>query len=206
MPNFAGLPLSSFLDALASPQPTPGGGTAAAIAGAMGTALFTMVAGLAKSRSGSQEEAVTLAEAAARLKSVRERFCTLADTDSDAYDQVMTAYKLPKDDELQKAARKMAIQQALTAATTAPLETLRTAHEAMQLARIVAQHGNRNATSDVGVGIGLIQAAADGAMANVRINVGSLADEAFKASAQAEVEAISIRVAATAAEARRALE
>lgn len=206
MPSFADLQLSSFLDALGSPEPTPGGGTAAAIAGAMGAALLMMVAGLSRSRSGAPEERVALSEAAARLEGVRARFVALADTDSRAYDGVMAAYRLPKTTEAEKAARKAAVQEALTAATVAPLDTLRTADEAMRLARVVAQHGNRNAASDAGVAIGLLQAAADGAVANVRINVGGLADEAFKSSVAADVDAISRRVAAVAAEAKRALE
>jgi formiminotetrahydrofolate cyclodeaminase len=206
MPRFADQQISSFLDALASPSPTPGGGTAAAIAGAMGAALLMMVAGLTKSRTGTREEAVALAEAAASLMSVRERFTVLADTDTDAYDQVVTAYKLPKGDDGEKAARKAAVQRALTAATTAPLDILRSADQAMQLAATVAQHGNRNAVSDIGVGIGLIQAAADGAVANVLINVGSLADAAFKSAALTDVDEISRRIAATAALAKQGLD
>jgi formiminotetrahydrofolate cyclodeaminase len=206
MPRFADQQISSFLDALASPSPTPGGGTAAAIAGAMGAALLMMVAGLTKSRTGTREETVALAEAAASLMSVRERFTVLADTDTDAYDQVVTAYKLPKGDDGEKAARKAAVQRALTAATTAPLDILRSADQAMQLAATVAQHGNRNAVSDIGVGIGLIQAAADGAVANVLINVGSLADAAFKSAALTDVDEISRRIAATAALAKQGLD
>jgi formiminotetrahydrofolate cyclodeaminase len=206
MARFAEQTISSFLEALASSSPTPGGGTAAAIAGAMGTALLMMVAGMTKSRTGSQEEAAALAEATASLISVRERFSQLADTDSEAYNQVLAAYKLPKSDDAEKAARKAAVQLALTAATTAPLETLRAADQAVQLAAVVAQHGNRNAVSDVGVGIGLLLAAADGAVANVRINVGTLADESFKSAAAAAVDEISRRIAATAALAKEALD
>jgi methenyltetrahydrofolate cyclohydrolase len=206
MPKFAELHLSAFLDALASPEPTPGGGTAAAVAGAMGASLLIMVSGLAKSRTGSDEEGVALRETRAALSSVRERFMALADADTEAFNQVMAAYRLPKSTDAEQAARKASVQQALTAATTAPLETLRTAGEAMRLGRVVAQHGNRNAASDVGVGLGLVQAAADGAIANVRINAGSLQDEAFKASATETVEELSQRIGNDAAAARKALE
>jgi len=206
MPRFADLQVSAFLDALANPEPTPGGGTAAAVAGAMGVSLLMMVAGLAKSRSGSEVERIALSEARAVLSSVRDRFTTLADADSVAYQQVMAAYRLPKDTDTEKAARKVAVQQALTAATAAPLETLRASGEAMRLASVVAEHGNRNAVSDVGVGIGLLQAAADGAIANVRINIGSLQDESFKTSASTDVDTISKRIAADAAAAKQSLE
>ena len=205
MASFSDLQLSAFLDALASPDPTPGGGTAAAVAGAMGASLLMMVAGLSKSRTGAPDESVALSEAAANLRSTRDRFCSLADRDSDAYNQVMAAYKLPKNTDEEKSARKSAIQQALTGATTAPLDTLRVAAEAMHLAVIVASHGNRNAASDAGVGVGLLSAAADGAVANVRINITSLQDEAFRTNAASEVARLSDRIAGDAEAARKAL-
>ena len=206
MPRFADLTVSAFLDALAHSDPTPGGGTAAAIAGAMGTALLIMVAGLSKSRTGADEERVALAEAAAALKSTRERLTALADADTDAFNQVMAAYRLPKSTDQEKAARTDAIQQALKAATSAPLETLRVAGEAMRIAQTVAQHGNRSAASDVGVGVGLLEAAAQGAAANVRINLGSLKDDAFTSSAVSDVERIGKELAANATAARSHLE
>jgi formiminotetrahydrofolate cyclodeaminase len=206
MSDFGGLPLSAFLAALASPEPTPGGGTAAAVAGAMGASLLIMVSGLPKSRTGAIAESVALSEASARLKSVCDRFMTLANADSEAYDEVMSAYRLPKNTDDEKSARRVAVQRALTAETTTPLETLRTAGDAIALARIVAHHGNRNAASDVGVGIGLLQAAAGGAVANVRINVDGLTDESFKKAAAADVEEISRRIAVDAAAAKRALD
>lgn len=206
MPRFADLSVSAFLDALASSDPTPGGGTAAAVAGAMGTSLLMMVAGLPKSRTGADEERVRLAEAGAALRGSRERLLALADIDTDAFNQVMAAYRLARNTDAEKAARKDAIQQALKAATTAPLDTLRVAGEAVRLARSVAEHGNRSATSDVRVGIGLLEAAAQGAAANVRINLGSLQDEAFRLSAVASVEEIERALAAEAADARRHLD
>jgi formiminotetrahydrofolate cyclodeaminase len=206
MPRLIDLHVSAFLDALASSEPTPGGGTAAAIAGAMGTSLLMMVAGLPKARTGAEEERVALGEARAALSSVRDRLAALADEDSDAFNQVMAAYRLPKQTDAEKTERQAAAQLALTAATTAPLETLRAAADALRLGQVVAQRGNRSAVSDVGVGIDLLQAAADGAVANVRANLAMLKDEAFKTSAAADVEALAGRVAADAATARRALE
>jgi formiminotetrahydrofolate cyclodeaminase len=206
MPDFASLQLSAFLDALSRPDPTPGGGTASAVAGAMGASLLIMVSALPKSRTGAVAESAALSEAGARLKSLSKRFVALANADSDAYDQVMSAYRLPKSTDDEKSARRAAVQQALEAATTTPLDTLRAAGDAMALARIVAHHGNRNAASDVGVGIGLLQAAADGAVANVRVNVGSLTDGSFKQAAMADVEEISRQIAVDASAAKRALD
>jgi methenyltetrahydrofolate cyclohydrolase len=180
MSRFVDQPVSAFLEALASPEPTPGGGTAAAIAGAMGAALLMMVAGLTKSRTGSEEERVALAEARASLTSVRERLGALADADTEAFNQVMAAYRLPKASDAEKAARKDAIQQALKAATTTPLDTLRAASEGVRLGTVVKTHGNPSAASDVDVGIGLLRAAAEGAAANVSINLESIQDDEFK--------------------------
>ena len=205
MPKFAELQVSAFLEALASAEPTPGGGTAAAMAGAMGTALLMMVARLSKSRGGTEDERVALAEAAASLTSVCDRLVALADTDSEAFNQVMAAYRLPKSTDAEKSERKAAIQQAMTAATTAPLETLRAACDGIRLARVVAQHGNRSAVSDVGVGIDLLEAAASGATANVRINLESLQDAAFKTTTEETVATLMRSIEGDAQAARAAL-
>lgn len=182
MSRFVDQQVSAFLDALASAEPTPGGGTAAAIAGAMGASLLMMVAGLTRSRSGSEAEQVALAEARASLTSVRDRLIALADTDSEAFNQVMAAYRLPKATDADKASRKAAIQQALKTATTTPLDTLRAAADGLRLGRIVKEHGNPSAASDADVGLGLLRAAAQGAAANVNINLESIHDEAFRKS------------------------
>jgi formiminotetrahydrofolate cyclodeaminase len=205
MPRFADLRVGEFLDALASAEPTPGGGTAAALAGAMGASLLMMVAGLTRSRNGAEDERVALSEARAALASVRERLSALADTDTDAFNQVMAAYRLAKATDEEKAARTDAIQLALKAATSAPLDTLRAAAEALRLGRVVAQHGNRNAVSDIGVGVGLLVAAVEGAKANVMINAGSLQDEAFKASAVKDVETLGAQATDNAGAARTEL-
>jgi methenyltetrahydrofolate cyclohydrolase len=205
MPRFASLTVAEFLDALASPSPTPGGGTAAAIAGAIGAALLTMVAGLTKTRHHSEADAQALASAHTTLGGIRERLLTLADADTDAFDQVLAAYRRPKSTADEKAARTLAVQQALRAATDAPLETLRTAATAVAEARAVAAHGNPSAESDVRVAIELLEAAAASAAANVEINLGGLTDEDYrKATAAAAVE-IANRVTEDSASARAAL-
>jgi methenyltetrahydrofolate cyclohydrolase len=98
----------------------------------------------------------------------------------------MAAYRLPKATDEEKVARTQAIQSALRGATEIPLETLRACAEALALARVVAECGNRSAESDVGVAIGLLKAAAAGAAANVRSNLGGLKDEGFKSATEAE--------------------
>jgi formiminotetrahydrofolate cyclodeaminase len=182
MPRFADLPISAFTDALASSEPTPGGGTAAAVAGAMGVSLLMMVAGLQKTRGNTDAERATLAEARAALTSVRDRLLVLADTDTEAYNKVIAAFRLPKTTDEEKAARKKAVQAGTRAATEAPLEILNTVVEATAYAKRIAQYGNVNAASDVRVAIELLEAAGSGASANVEINLTSIDDEGFRKS------------------------
>jgi formiminotetrahydrofolate cyclodeaminase len=205
MPRFADLPISAFADALASTEPTPGGGTAAAVAGALGVSLLMMVSGLQKTRGNNDAERATLSEARASLTSVRDRLLTLADTDSDAYNQVVLAFRLPKSTDAEKAARKQAIQQGTKAATEAPLEILRTVAEASTFMKRVAQFGNPNASSDVRVAIELLEAAASGAAANVEVNLVGLDDEAFRKSTASTMIELSNRLTECAAAARAAL-
>jgi formiminotetrahydrofolate cyclodeaminase len=178
--------VAQLLAALASPDPTPGGGTAAAIAGAMGTSLLVMVSGLAKSKNNLDDEKTALAAARSALEPISSRLIELADADTQAFNEVMAAYRLPKATDEDKTARTRAIQAALRGATEVPLETLRACADALAHSRAVADHGNQSAASDVGVAIGLLRAAAEGAAANVRINLTGLKDEAFNAATDAE--------------------
>jgi methenyltetrahydrofolate cyclohydrolase len=184
--RFAEMTVSQLLAALASPEPTPGGGTAAALVGAMGTSLLIMVAGLAKSKNNTGDEKAALATARLALEPIVTRLTDLADRDAASFDEVMAAYRLPKTSADEKAARSREIQVALRGATEIPLQTLRACAEAIGHGRVVQDYGNRSAESDVGVAMGLLRAAAEGAAANVRINLGGLKDEGFKASADAD--------------------
>jgi len=178
--------VAQLLAALASPDPTPGGGTAAAIAGAMGTSLLVMVTGLAKSRTNTDEEKASLAKARAALEPLTRRLTDLADADTQSFDAVMAAYRLPKATDEEKTARTRSIQAALRGATEIPLQTLRACADALGHGRIVAEHGNQSAASDAGVALGLLTAAAEGAAANVRINLTGLKDESYKSATDAE--------------------
>jgi len=184
--KFADMTVAHLLAALASPDPTPGGGTAAAIAGAMGTSLLVMVSGLATSKNNLDDEKAALAAATSALEPVSSRLIELADADTRAFNGVMAAYRLPKATDQEKAARTTAIQAALRGATEIPLETLRACADALAHSRPVADCGNPSAASDVGVAIGLLTAAAEGAAANVRINLTGLKDEAFTTATEAE--------------------
>lgn len=191
--------VSQLLEALSSSDPTPGGGTAAAIAAAMGTSLLVMVTGLAKSRTNTDEEKAALARARECLTPLTAHLTQLADADARSFDRVMDAYRLPKGSEPEKAARTTAIQSALHGATTVPLDTLRACADALAHGRVVAQHGNRSAASDAAVAIGLLQAAAAGAHANVRTNLDGIKDEGFRAVAGAEAARLAAAAAKDAA-------
>jgi glutamate formiminotransferase/formiminotetrahydrofolate cyclodeaminase len=205
MPRFADLPISAFADALASAEPTPGGGTAAAVAGAMGTALLMMVAGLKKTRGNNDQERATLSEARAALTSVKDRLLALADTDAESYDKVVKALRLPKASDADKQARSRAIQAGTRAATEAPLDILRTIVEGSAYAQRVAQFGNPNAASDVRVAIELLEAAAAGAAANVETNLVSLDDEAYRKATASTIVELSNALTEHSAAARAAL-
>jgi formiminotetrahydrofolate cyclodeaminase len=202
MPLFSTLTVSEFLDALASSAPTPGGGTASAIAGAMGASLLMMVAGLAKSRNNTQDERDALRQAGDVVADLRARMLSLADADSAAFDEVMAAFKLPKGTDDEKAARSAAIQRGYRGATEVPLDTLRIVTSALAQAETVAAFGNPSATSDVGAAIGLLDAAAAGATANVQINLGSLKDQASVERFTKDVEQLAAAAAKSATAAR----
>ena len=189
MARFADHSISAFLDALGSSDPTPGGGSAAAVGGAIAVALLMMVAGLPRTRGNTDAERVQLGETRAALVGVRDRLLRLADTDTEAYNAVTAAYRLPKGTDEDKTARKAAIQRAMQGATDAPLDILRAVAEAMGRARVVGEFGNPSAASDVRVALELLEAAGAGAAANVEINLTALQDDAFcKTAASAMIE------------------
>jgi formiminotetrahydrofolate cyclodeaminase len=203
--KFADMTVAQFLDALASPDPTPGGGTAAAIAGAMGTSLLVMVTGLARSNTNADAEKAALAGARQALQPLGAALVALADADAAAFDEVMGAYRRPKATDDEKATRSAAIQAALQGATTVPLQTLRACADAMVHVPIVAASGNRSAVSDVGVAIGLLEAAAAGAEANVRINLAGVRDREFTSATAGETGRVMLEVTRLATAARRQL-
>lgn len=205
MKKFSEMTVAELLAAIASAAPTPGGGTSAAIAAAMGTSLLVMVTGLAKSKTNSDDEKAALAKARAAIEPISSRLTQLADADTAAFNAVMDAYKLPKATEEEKSARSRAIQDAMRGATVVPLDTLRAAAQAIDHGRIVGDYGNRSAASDAGVAIGLLKAAAEGAAANVRINLTSLKDESFRNATEAETSRLLEQAAAHAAAAMKSL-
>jgi formiminotetrahydrofolate cyclodeaminase len=171
--------LADLLDAFASNEPVPGGGSAAALAGAVGTSLLVMVAGLPRTKTGAPEEAADLAEAAARLRPLRETLASLIERDSDAYSAVLEAMRLPKATEAEKQARRSAIDAAMRGAIDVPLDTMRACQQALAGAVIVANNGNPNASTDTGTAVLLLLAGLRGAALNVDVNLKSVSDASF---------------------------
>jgi formiminotetrahydrofolate cyclodeaminase len=179
----------SFVELLAgfrSSDPTPGGGSAAALAGAVGSSLLTMVSSLPKPRAESESDQERLRDAGERCARASDRLAALIDRDTEAYDGVVAAYRLPKASDADKASRAAAIQAALRAATDTPLDVMRECHAAITYSAIVGELGNRNASSDVRVALELLLAGLHGADHNVEINLGSVKDAVYVESARAE--------------------
>ena len=182
--------VSSLLAAFRSSNPTPGGGSAAALAGAMGASLLTMVAALAKPRTTTDEELRELRQAGERCADIASKLEALIDADTDAYDMVVDAYRLPKATDEEKAARTSRIQAALKAATDAPIEVMRHCAAAIAESPTMARFGNQNAASDVNVATEMLRAGLSGARENVETNVGSIKDAEYIARVRAEASAL----------------
>jgi formiminotetrahydrofolate cyclodeaminase len=184
-------PLSEFalvdlLDAFASNAPVPGGGSAAALAGALGVSLLIMAASLPKSRTGSPEEATDLAEAAARLRPLHDTLIELIDADAVAYRSVMSAMKLPKASAEEQSTKTAAVQSALKEATDVPLDVMRCAQQALAGGVFVARNAYRAAASDVAMGIELLGACIRGIGVSIDGNLTAITDEAYSARVKAE--------------------
>lgn len=162
--------VAAFLEELSSGAATPGGGCAAALGGALAAGLVAMVA----RNTGGLDE---IAEDADRLRGALER---LVDADAAAFEQVMAAFRLPKESDGQKAERSAAIQAAYKAAVEPPLAVCERACQVLELAAVVAERGNPNAVSDAGVAALLAASALEGAALNVDINLGSIKDEDYR--------------------------
>src|SRR5262249_5049525 len=134
------LAVRDLLAAFSSPDPTPGGGSAAALSSAIGASLLMMVAALPKTRNGSPQDREALAAAGEVLAGIRERLAAAIDDDTAAYDGVVAAYRLPKASADEQSARKAAIQGALRTATDVPLGVMKESARALEQAAIVAAH------------------------------------------------------------------
>jgi formiminotetrahydrofolate cyclodeaminase len=179
-----------LLAAFSSSDPTPGGGSAAALVSAIGVSLLRMVAALPKTRSGSDEDRSALQAAAPRLDDLRQQLTEAVDVDAAAYNRVIAAYRLPRAGDREQEARRAAIQEAIIGATRAPLTVMRLSSAALVTATTVAAHGNVAAVSDVGVAIGLLRAGMDGARLNVEANLQDVKDSRLAETIRTDLAAL----------------
>jgi len=191
------LPIHEFLERLGSSDPVPGGGSAAALAAAMGAALVAMVAELTIGRPAYAEHEETVRHLRFDALERRTELVSLAQEDATAYDAVVRARHMPKDSEAERAARTGALQEAMKEAARIPLRAAVVASEVLDLAERIAPIGNRNAASDAGVAAQLAAAGLRGALLNVRINLPYLADDdPLRQSAPAEITRLEALAAA----------
>jgi formiminotetrahydrofolate cyclodeaminase len=171
--------IEDFLEQLSSDCPTPGGGSVAALEGAFGAALVEMVARLTIGREKFMEHEALMNEAMGKAYRLRVDLTELVDMDTDAYNNVTSAYKLPKSTDEEKAERSAAIQAALKMATNIPAETMEKARLCLEVANIIKGKVNPSCNSDLEVAQMSLKAAADGAWKNVLANLSGIRDESF---------------------------
>ena len=182
--------VESFLDQLASSEPTPGGGSVAALAGALGAALVSMVCNLTLGKKGYEAIQTDLSLMVAKSEDLRGKLVGLISDDVTAFSAYSTASKMPRNSPEERTARTETVQSALKGATAVPLGIARTAAQVMALCRPCAEKGNKWAVSDAGVAVLLAEAAVKSAALNVLINLSVLKDQQFIADTQAELDEI----------------
>ena len=172
--KLAELKTAEFVDLLASDAPAPGGGSAAALEGALGTALTAMVCGLTVGKKKYAEFEELAQSAQAKALDLKARFVDVMDRDTEAFNVVSAAFGMPKATDEEKAARSAAIQKGLEGCTKTPFEMMELAVETLELTASILGKSNDSAASDLGVSALSLRAAIQGAWLNVLINIGSL--------------------------------
>jgi formiminotetrahydrofolate cyclodeaminase len=201
VPSFADRSLAGFLEALASAEPVPGGGSACAVAASLAGSLVAMVAALSD-RPRYAAHARLHASAGAEGRRLSVRALQLADDDAAAYGEFAAALKLPRDDDEQRATRTGALALAARQAAEVPLETVEVCRDIAAAAESLAGRSNVNASSDLVVAAFLAEAAAAGAALNVRVNVPSVGDAAWASDVEERLDALLNAIGALADETR----
>ena len=186
----ASMKINSFLSELASSSPAPGGGSVAALSGALGIALTSMVCNLTIGKEKYENVQNDVKKTLKQSEKLRKKLTRLIDEDTTAFNDVMKAFKMPKETEEQKKKRSVAIQEGYKKAAQTPLETAKTCAEALNLAKTVAEIGNINSITDAAVSALMIESGLKSAILNVKINLGSIKDEKFTQKINNELENI----------------
>jgi glutamate formiminotransferase/formiminotetrahydrofolate cyclodeaminase len=184
----ASMKINEFVDELASSSPAPGGGSVAALAGSLGAALSSMVCNLTIGKEKYSDVQNEIEEILKKSEKLKNDLIKLVDEDTEAFNDVMKAFKKPKDIEEQKKKRSNAIQEGYKKATAVPLKTAKTCEKILDLAMIVAKKGNQNSITDSAVSAIMARAGVESAILNVKINLGSIKDEKFVKNISSELE------------------
>lgn len=188
--KLAELKTAEFVDLLASDAPAPGGGSAAALEGALGAALTAMVCSLTIGKKKYAEFEELAAEAQKKATDLKARFVDVMDRDTEAFNVVSAAFGMPKATDEEKAARSAAIQEGLKGCTKTPFEMMELAAETLELTASILGKSNDSAASDLGVSALSLRAAIQGAWLNVLINIGSLKNKELAEDYRAKGEAL----------------
>ncbi|MBI4393393.1 MAG: cyclodeaminase/cyclohydrolase family protein [Euryarchaeota archaeon] len=183
-------PVEAFLEALASPSPTPGGGSAAALAGAMGCSLGEMAATIGLGKESLKASWPVLEAARIALNKARFALVRLVEEDSLAYERVTAAYKLPKSSPAEEATRRAAIHKALEGAAEPPLAVIGSCREGLEHLATCLTAGPRSTRTDVQTGVALLRAALDGARLNAETNIVSLPEGAAQSRLRESLNAL----------------
>jgi formiminotetrahydrofolate cyclodeaminase len=178
---------AEYLDRLASSEPAPGGGSVAALAGALGAALLSMVCNLTVGKEKYRAVEAEIKDLLAQTEALRGELSRLAEQDAVAYGKVAAAYKMARDTEQQRAERAEAIQVALQESAQVPLAAARACFRILELAGPVGEKGNVNVISDVGVAAALAEAGFQCAALNVEVNLAGVKDEGYNERTRAEI-------------------
>jgi len=183
-------PVTVFVDELASSAPAPGAGSAAALSGALGAALVSVVCNLTVGRKKYADVEPEMQAILEKSENLRHRLIDLLQADVQAYTAVSQAMKMPRATEEEKAARTEALQKALKGATEVPLQIAEACAEVISLCQPVAEKGNKNAVSDAGVAILVAEAGLRSAALNILINLGWIDDQRFTAEKQRQLDTL----------------
>jgi len=182
--------VKDFLSELASSSPAPGGGSVAALAGVLGAALSSMVCNLTIGKEKYADVQDEIKKVLKKSDALKKKLTILIDKDTDAFNDVMKAFKMPKETEEQKNKRSKAIQDGYKVAASVPLETARTCEEILDVAVVVAKKGNQSSITDAAISAIMAKAGVEAAILNVKINLGSIKDEKFAKKISEELEKI----------------
>jgi len=184
------LTMIGFSEMLASDSPAPGGGSAAAYVGALGASLGAMVGNLSANKRGWEETHTFFSDWAVKGQQARKQLLALVDEDTNAFNSLMEAFRMPKESDEEKKARSAAIERATLRAIESPLNTVRVANAQFEMLFEMADKGNPNSVSDAGVGAVCALAAVEGGWMNVMINLSGLKDKTLAEKINSEADAL----------------